>query len=523
MKNKLIALFTVVLMLFQIVAPVMAMEVQDDKVETKLTPTYTPSSSYMGSKYYTQLCNVSLTGNQRTDIIAVAQSQYGYHEGGSINDLGGGSSSSGNYTEYGSWYGINPGAWCAMFVSWCARQAQIPTSVLKNSAGAGCSASYFNIPYYNGSSYTPQPGDLFFTKSWSHVGIVASVSGSSFTTIEGNSSDKVTSHTYSISNYYFGVWSDSEPNVNVPDHTLYTQPTRDLYYGCKGDDVKWLQAALWEVGYPENTYGIDGDFGQLTKNKVIQFQKDNGLTADGIFGTASRNKMIELFTPYPANAWVNASPGTIMLGQSVHITCGADYAEWYYTNIYFNGSNVYNCDTNDYYNTPTEAGTYEVHASGQNGRGGSDVARCEFTVLDTTITKPIISTSQNKYAYNSEVEINWTVDSNVSWYWINIYEGSNLAVSVNPGYSGTYMYKAETPGQVAVKLSAHNDYNDVDADDYYFMVLPETPVLNVNPGTDKTNTAFYWNRCVGAESYDLRIFNADGSSYLNWWSISDNC
>ena len=44
-------------------------------VKPMLTPSYTPSASYRSGKYYTQLCNVSLTGNQRTDLVNVARSQ----------------------------------------------------------------------------------------------------------------------------------------------------------------------------------------------------------------------------------------------------------------------------------------------------------------------------------------------------------------------------------------------------------------------------------------------------------------
>lgn len=42
------------------------------------TVSYSGSSSYMGSKYYSQLTQVELTNNQRTNIINVARSQLGY-------------------------------------------------------------------------------------------------------------------------------------------------------------------------------------------------------------------------------------------------------------------------------------------------------------------------------------------------------------------------------------------------------------------------------------------------------------
>ena len=140
------------------------------------------------------------TGNQRDDIIGVAKTQLGYKEGAN------------NATKYGTWYGLPNQPWCAMFISWCARQAGISTDILKNSAVAAPDAKYFNIPYYDGASYTPKKGDLFFTKSWSHVGLVYYVDGSYFYTIEGNSNTtgssegtSVVTNRRKISNFYFGV------------------------------------------------------------------------------------------------------------------------------------------------------------------------------------------------------------------------------------------------------------------------------------------------------------------------------
>ena len=52
--------------------------------------------------------------------------------------------------------------------------------------------------------------------------------------------------------------------------------------GSRSDEVKKIQTALRNKGY--FTSNIDGIFGTLTKNAVIAFQKDNGLTPDGIAG-----------------------------------------------------------------------------------------------------------------------------------------------------------------------------------------------------------------------------------------------
>ena len=91
---------------------------------------YSFSSSYMSGKYYTQLKAVNLTGNQRTDIAAIAKSQLGYHEG-SKGVYSGYGTTKDNYTEYNRYAYSSPNvAWCASFVAWCAAMAGIPTSIL---------------------------------------------------------------------------------------------------------------------------------------------------------------------------------------------------------------------------------------------------------------------------------------------------------------------------------------------------------------------------------------------------------
>ena len=55
--------------------------------------------------------------------------------------------------------------------------------------------------------------------------------------------------------------------------------------GSRGQEVRNIQSRLKEWGYYKG--GIDGIYGQNTKNAVIKFQKKNGLTADGIAGNAT--------------------------------------------------------------------------------------------------------------------------------------------------------------------------------------------------------------------------------------------
>lgn len=116
------------------------------------------------------------TGDQRADIVGVALTQVGYREGNN------------NYTKYGAWYGYPNHPWCGIFVSWCANQAGVPTSVIAK-AGRANPWDFGFSNYYSSSEYTPRSGDLFFKKDFSHMGIVYYVDGSYVYTIEGNTNN----------------------------------------------------------------------------------------------------------------------------------------------------------------------------------------------------------------------------------------------------------------------------------------------------------------------------------------------
>ena len=147
-------------------------------------PQLTPSAGAAMPEHENTYVN---TGDQRKDIIGVALTQLGYQEAGKNND-----------TKYGTWYGLPYNPWCAMFVTWCARQADIPTDVLKRSAKADPRSGYFGIKTFYSNQKTPSPGDLFFTTGNTHVGLVYYVEGDYFYTIEGNSNANHSTEGYCV-------------------------------------------------------------------------------------------------------------------------------------------------------------------------------------------------------------------------------------------------------------------------------------------------------------------------------------
>lgn len=151
------------------------------------------------------------TGNKAVDIIEIASTQLGYMEGSIEGTVQG----SNDVTKYGEWYGLPGQPWCAMFVSWCANEAEIPTTVIPKHASCDAGMDWFinngrwQYSAAHGGNYTPKEADIvyFGTKFSSgfdstHVGIVYKVDSNNIYVLEGNSAAKVQTVSYKLTSPY---------------------------------------------------------------------------------------------------------------------------------------------------------------------------------------------------------------------------------------------------------------------------------------------------------------------------------
>jgi LysM repeat protein len=119
-------------------------------------------------------------------VLDIARGQIGYNGTGSSDNPS---------SKFGKFYGINPGQWCAMFVSWCFAQAGTPLRIetAKGFALVAAGRAYFVREHmFVGRDATPRPGDLVFFKfsTGNHVGIVESAtSPQHIVSIQGNTND----------------------------------------------------------------------------------------------------------------------------------------------------------------------------------------------------------------------------------------------------------------------------------------------------------------------------------------------
>ena len=89
--------------------------------------------------------------------------------------------------------------------------------------------------------------------------------------------------------------------------TTKTTKQRLLKSGMKGEDVRWMQERLQELGY--YTLEADGVFSADTKNAVKTFQDANGLKADGIAGTKTLTRL------YSSEAIPAPQPVDVLAGE----------------------------------------------------------------------------------------------------------------------------------------------------------------------------------------------------------------
>ncbi len=205
-----------------------------------LTPTYAVEAPYLTSPYYASLVAYELREDMRYNVLSVAFTQIGYHEGDSMDDMDGlNVFGRKNFVEYNRIYGkLDNGegngtsygyAWCAAFVSWCLRQAGVPAAVAVTEVSCSRMTNWYKAnstfhPLADG--YTPLPGDIImFHKgdgSASHVGLVVGVKEGDVYTVEGNNGGVVGQHMYKCDDS--AILGYCVPAYTVTAGTVYDFP-----------------------------------------------------------------------------------------------------------------------------------------------------------------------------------------------------------------------------------------------------------------------------------------------------------
>lgn len=206
-------------------------------------------------------------------LLEIARGEIGYHEKNNDNNLDSKTAAndgSGNHTKYardlhaaGYYNGDKCGyAWCDVFVDWlfyqlAGRNAAKAQEIECQTGpyGAGC---YYSAQYYKqaGRYYTsdPQAGDQIFFGDFDHTGIVEAVNGSTITTIEGNSNNRVERHTYNINSSYITGFGRPryEPEEQKEEPEMSKEEVKKL---CQEAAKAAVQTAMSGTGTGETQSG----------------------------------------------------------------------------------------------------------------------------------------------------------------------------------------------------------------------------------------------------------------------------
>lgn len=165
-------------------------------------------------------------------VINIALAEVGYLEKRTNNNLYDKTANAGsnNYTKY--WAEIKPSyqkqPWCACFVTWCFVQAfgvELAAKLLKH-------YPYVYCPTMSGLFHlnaNPKRGDIVIFKrngTFVHTGIVTSVNGDYFTTVEGNTSGGISIVANGGGVFKKGYYNSNLPGTKfcTPDWSLVAAP-----------------------------------------------------------------------------------------------------------------------------------------------------------------------------------------------------------------------------------------------------------------------------------------------------------
>ena len=350
------------------------------------------------------------TGDQATDLVEVARTQVGYHEG------------TNNYTKYNVWfgslndYGYNY-AWCQTFVAWCANQAGIPTSMIPRVSGTVSGMDFFKKNgTWKDAGITPEKGDIiyFHSKSSSgyHVGIVANVSGGQISTIEGNSSDQVAERSYSVGSStivgygcpeYVGpnpTWAKVTLNQNVymvgENVTFNLSSDYGKIYTIGIDDANGNRIDTYDT--KESSYTRTFDSPGQYSCYITTYTSSGYIDSDRIY--------FEIYNEKPKNVSVSLSQNCYMVGENVTFNYSSKYGFGYTIGIDdANGNRIDTYDTKEssYTRTFDLPGQYSCYVTTYNGVGLTDSERIYFKIVDKCDINIDFSTNLNDVVFLQKI------------------------------------------------------------------------------------------------------------------------
>mgnify|MGYP002853429158 CR=1 FL=1 len=158
--------------------------------------------------------------------------------------------------------------------------------------------------------------------------------------------------------------------VDYSNPDMHHVPTTTLRVGSSGSSVYWVQAICNKC--LNSGLVIDGQFGNKTKNAVMDFQRKFGLTVDGIVGQYTRAKMIEWWnstkTIYPTSISIGGGSSDLTVGYSMQLSANVQPSNATNKTVTWSSSNNGVATVSNGTVRAVKAGSVTITASTHNGK-----------------------------------------------------------------------------------------------------------------------------------------------------------
>ena len=445
------------------------------------------------------------TGNQQEDLVKVAETQIGYHEGDN------------NDTKYNRWNGKIGGypvdgygyPWCQCFISWCANQASIGTDIIPKTAGTSTSMYFFkNRGLWNnsssyGGSYIPKKGDIiYYSKSSninspSHVGIVTNCDGSTVYTIEGNYSDKVSTRTISLnSNSIIGYATPNyinSPSINVAPSFARLQKNQNWY--DLGDEIELIPISdyatdYWISIFKDDVQIVFGEHIKLNESfnfKANQYGAENyyaWISASNTIGSIDSERIEFSIIDGVGYSNINLSKSVYNIKDIIDISVDTICAKGTVIGIDKIGEGrilTENCNSS--FSIEAEKlgnGLYGTYFSVYNNSASIDTKWDFFSIDSETEVPKNVSLSKNQYWYDIKDKITLSPNcDNARIFWICIRKDGNDIINTKIIDDFTFDASQYGIGNYYAWISAVNSAGSTDSTPIEFSVVPEASYTKI--------------------------------------------
>ena len=465
------------------------------------------------------------TGDQATDLVEVARTQVGYHEG------------TNNYTKYNVWFGSLNGygynyAWCQTFVAWCANQAGIPTSMIPRVSGTVSGMDFFKKNgTWKDAGITPEKGDIIYLHSKSssgyHVGIVADVSGGQISTIEGNSSDRVAERSYSVGNSSIVGYGCPEYVTNPNPPTNLSIQSDKSYYSM-GETIQFTFTSDYatELYIPIDVNGKRKFFMDVTGRTSYSCTFDEAgiygfyLVARNPYGEASTVYMqFQIYDSAPSDLEIHTSKKEYALGENIDFSFTSKNAAELYIPVDVNGKRKFFMDVTgrtSYSCTFDEVGDYGFYLVARNAYGEATAKYMDFKIYDTVPQNLTIETDKKIFKLGESINFKFSCDYETELY-IPVDVNGKRKFFIDVTGKDSYSCSFDEIGTYGFYLVARNAYGEATAKYMDFKIIsPIQGDLNQDGTLSLTDLiplqqSLLRQTTLTADEAQLADYNGDGN------------